>query len=95
MDTRPYQGPQMDYLRVHREAKLVNSDQKEQGLVCFAGFSSKGYTVGKALGRQIVYHCDSAGVSRACSQEVSVSSKPLQGHLPHKRYQGIDVTELS
>ena len=52
--------------------------KKSRVWVCFAGFSSEGYTVGKALGRQIVYHCDSAGVSRACSQEVSVSSKPLQ-----------------
>ena len=50
---------------------------KSRVWVRFAGFSSEGYPVGKALGRQIVYHCDSAAVSRVCSQEVSVSSKPL------------------
>ena len=60
------------------EPNWSTQTKKSRVWVRFAGFSSKGYTVGKALGCQIVYHCDSAAVSRACSREGSVSSKPLQ-----------------
>ena len=69
----------MDCFRVPREAKLVNSDQKEQGLGTLCRLLIQGVHCGEGPGTSdFFYHCDSAAVSRACSRESSVSSKPLQ-----------------